>query len=119
MQLDLDDFVQALSRVAVRLVGINSIRHLVSASLLLLCLLVAGVWLLRNLRTGRRSRPLVCAIAALGVPTTWFALSMISHHDLGMVLSDDVWDALIVGSLIALACSAWVASPSRKAGHAA
>lgn len=117
MQLDLDEFVQEVARIAVKVVGINAIRHVVSATLLVVMVALSVVWLMRNMRAGRRSRALLTAIAALGVPTLWFALSMISHHDLGMLVSADTWDQLTYLSLAVICGCAAVAIRSSKVRH--
>jgi predicted phosphodiesterase len=116
MQLDLDEFTQEAARLSAKLSGFYAARHVVTGGLLLLCIAVATFWLARNFKSAHRDRGLVLAMAALAAPSLWFALSVISHHDLGMVFSDDTWDLLTlasVGTILACALSVTGVHPKK------
>ncbi len=99
MQLDLDEFVCEAGRIAAKLVGVYSIRHLLTGAGAAM-LVVAGAALLGrlHLRSGR-DRRLTIALAMLSVPSAWFVLSAISNHYLLMLFSELWWDLLVIAAL--------------------
>jgi hypothetical protein len=71
-------------------------------------LLGGAFWLWRAWRHGAERRLGTAAIALAAVPVAWFALSAISHHDLGMLFNEGWWDLAIVGALVSIAlCAAF------------
>ncbi|MFI5306851.1 MAG: metallophosphoesterase family protein [Polyangiales bacterium] len=112
MQLDLDEALREIGRIAAKLVGLYRIRHLLTGAGLVV-LMVTGALLLGRfyVRTGR-DRALTIALGMLAVPSAWFVLSAISNHYLEMVLSEMWWDLLIT---LALATIALCARGARRA----
>jgi hypothetical protein len=75
---------------------------------------VAAGFLARHHRSTGGSAPLSVALAALAVPSVWFCLSAISHHDLGMLFNESWWDLLILATLAVIMLSARRARPARS-----
>jgi len=105
MQLDFDEALREIGRIGARLTGVAHIRHTLSPVVVGLTAVVVvwrGLGRFRQGITGRETAALVACI----VPSAWFALSAMSHHDLRMVLDELVWDVLV---LLSLAVVAWAA----------
>lgn len=98
-QLDFDELLREGGRAAAKLVGVFPIRHLVTGTALAIGLVAFGVVALRWYRRPTRSWPEATALLALVVPVLWFALSAISHHDLGMLFDEAWWDLLMLAAL--------------------
>ncbi len=127
MQLDFDELLQELGRIAAQLSGLYPMRHVVTAGALALLLGVAAVMLVRHYRLesrlerGRAGRggsdhPLTLALAALVVPSAWFCLSAVSHHDLGMLFDEAWWDLAVLAALAVVGVSARRARKAAPAG---
>lgn len=114
MQLDFDELIQEIGRVAAQLSGIYAIRHAVTPVLVLALGAVAAGFLTRHHRSTGGSAPLSVALVALAVPSAWFCLSAISHHDLGMLFNESWWDLLILATLAVIMLSASRARPARS-----
>jgi hypothetical protein len=106
MQLDFDEAMSEAGRLLARLTGVYALRHGLSLGLLAVLATVLMVFAARRL-AGRRERgrgielEQVLVIAGCVVPGAWFTLSAISHHDIGMLLDEMVWDALTLLGLVA------------------
>jgi 3',5'-cyclic AMP phosphodiesterase CpdA len=105
MQLDLDELLREVGRLAAKLTGIHPIRHVITGTGLVVGLGAATWWLIRRLRTFE-SRLTILALAMCGIPTTWFVLSAISHHDIGMLFDETWWDLLVLAALGTIAACA-------------
>jgi len=125
MQLDFDEAITEIGRVGAKVVGIYKVRHLITGTALALGCAAAAWWLGRRFLASPRDRASTLAIAALAIPTAWFCLSTISHHSLGMVLSEETWDVLTVLAFVAIGGAAHVAlrrglgktpAPARRSG---
>lgn len=97
-QLDLDEFLREIGRIAAQLTGVSQIRHVITGTGLLV-LAATGLWTLNRYRkSGTPGEELIAALA-LSVPGSWFILSTISHHDIRMVFTEFTWDILTLGAL--------------------
>ncbi len=94
MQLDLDEFLREVGRGMAKLTGLHSMRHWVTGTGLVVLVLGATVMAVRNRPRSRKEFPAALALLATIPPTLWFALSTISHHSLGMLFDESVWDVL-------------------------
>lgn len=106
MQLDVDELLSELLRIAARGAGVHDIRHWLSAIVLLGAYIAAALWLARASRGALVGRATTMALALLMVPSTWFALSAISHHRIGMLFNEGWWDLLVLAALGGIAVSA-------------
>jgi 3',5'-cyclic AMP phosphodiesterase CpdA len=116
MQLDLDELLREIGRIAAKLTGIHPIRHVITGAGLIVALGAVAWWLSRRLRTFE-NRLTTLALAMCGVPTAWFVLSAISHHDIGMLFDETWWDLLVLAALGVIAvCARRVhdRSPARR-----
>ena len=105
MQLDFDEGLREIGRIGARLTGVAHIRHTLSPIVVGLTGLVVVWHGARRFRQGIAGREKVALVACV-VPSAWFALSTMSHHDLRMVLDELVWDVLV---LLSLSVVAWAA----------
>lgn len=118
-QLDLDEFVRSCGRIMAKLAGVSSVRHLITGTGLLILIGVAGKAVLARWRAGH-PREEVVALVALAIPSAWFVLSTISHHDIGMLFGEFYWDVLTLLSLaIILLASRKRARAPAVGGHTA
>lgn len=91
-QLDLDEAITEVGRVVSLRLGFHALRHSLTA---VLFTLLVGWGAVRLARARERMElGTWLALAALSVPLGWFCLSAMSHHDLGMILTEDTWDVL-------------------------
>ncbi len=105
-QLDLDELLRECGRIAAKLAGVHEVRHLVTGTGLSLLVGSAVVFLSRSRGRADLDLRTRLALAALLVPLSWFCLSAISHHYIGMVLSEDAWDLASIAALATIAfCS--------------
>jgi Icc-related predicted phosphoesterase len=109
MQLDFDEAFTELGRISAKVVGIYKVRHLITATALALGCAAGAWWLARRFLASPRDRATTLALASLTIPTAWFCLSAISHHSLGMVLSEETWDVLTVLAFVTIGGAAPVA----------
>jgi Icc-related predicted phosphoesterase len=109
MQLDFDEALTEVGRLGSKVVGIYNVRHLITGTALALACAAGAWWLGRRFRASPRDRASTLALASLTIPTAWFCLSTISHHSLGMVLSEETWDVLTLLAFIAIGGAAHVA----------
>ncbi|OYY59770.1 MAG: hypothetical protein B7Y51_12760 [Burkholderiales bacterium 28-67-8] len=106
MQLDLDEMLQEIARIAAKVSGIYPIRHLLTAGALAAFGTLGVVMIVKHHRRTGHRWALTLALVALVVPSAWFSLSVISHHDLGMLFDEGWWDLLTLVSLGAvIVCS--------------
>jgi 3',5'-cyclic AMP phosphodiesterase CpdA len=105
MQLDLDELLRETGRIAAKLTGIHPIRHVITGAGLVVGLGAVAWWLSRRLRT-YANRTTTLALATCGIPTAWFVLSAISHHDIGMLFDETWWDLLVLVALGVIAVCA-------------
>lgn len=114
MQLDLDELLRELGRIGAKVTGIFAVRHLITGGALLVAATTAGIMLARYYRRAGRNLANTIALALLAVPSAWFFLSAISHHDIGMLFDEGWWDLSVVASLagIALCARAALRRPS-------
>lgn len=99
MQLDLDEMLQEIARIAAKVSGIYPVRHLLTAGALVVFGALGVAMIVRHHRRTGHQWPLTLALVALVVPSAWFSLSVISHHDLGMLFDEGWWDLLTLVSL--------------------
>ncbi len=112
MQLDIDELLSELLRIATRVAGLHEIRHTLSAVILLTAGGAAALWLARAQSGARIARPAAIALSLLAVPSAWFALSVVSHHRLGMLFNEGWWDLLVLTALGGIMlCAARVRRP--------
>ncbi|HWP05582.1 MAG TPA: metallophosphoesterase [Polyangiaceae bacterium] len=109
MQLDFDEAITEIGRVGAKVIGIYKVRHLITGTALALGCAAGAWWLARRFLASPRDRATTLALASLTIPTAWFCLSTISHHSLGMVLSEETWDVLTVLAFVAIGGAALVA----------
>lgn len=113
MQLDLDEFAREGGRVLAKVLGVHEYRHWITLSGLCLGVLAVAVGLARGLSRATASRRGLWALAMLSVPTLWFVLSAVSHHDLGMLMEEQWWDLGVLGALGTMAALAVAEGRSR------
>jgi serine/threonine-protein phosphatase CPPED1 len=114
MQLDIDELLREVGRIAAKLSGVHAVRHAITGGAVAAALLGGAFWLWRAWRHGAERRLGTAAIALAAVPVAWFALSAISHHDLGMLFNEGWWDLAIVGALVSIAlCAAFARRTTR------
>lgn len=106
MQLDLDELIGELFRLAAKLAGVFSMRHWITGTATLVVTVVAVFLLARLHARAGRDKAGAIALTLLAVPTAWFFLSVISHHDIGMLFNEGWWDLLIVGALVGITACA-------------
>ncbi|HSC86075.1 MAG TPA: metallophosphoesterase [Polyangiaceae bacterium] len=99
-QLDWDEAVGECGRIAAKLAGIYQARHLITPVALAVLLAFAVPWVVVRMRTSGAGRTEKLASLGLVVPIGWFALSTISHHDFGMIWSEDAWDLAHLGACL-------------------
>jgi len=107
MQLDFDEAISEVGRLLARRTGVFALRHGLSLALVaVFATLVGALFALRLARDRRRGRGLeleeALTMAGCVVPAAWFALSSISHHDIGMLFDEMIWDALTLLGLVAV-----------------
>lgn len=115
MQLDVDELLSELLRIAARGTGVHEIRHGLSATVLLAAGAAAALWLARTQRGASVEPPAAMALGLLAVPSAWFALSVISHHRIGMLFNEGWWDLLVLAALGGIAVCASRARRPRSA----
>lgn len=103
MQLDFDELLSETGRILARLAGVYGQRHLLIGALMLVLAAIGAAFLWRLPRRHRFSAPGKLALICLAVPTTWFVLSALSNHHIGIVFNETWWDLAV---LLALACIA-------------
>jgi Icc-related predicted phosphoesterase len=105
MQLDFDEFLRVALSVAAKATGLYGVRHRITGSVLVLGGIIATVLWLRGWRTTHKRLPLL-ALGLVAPSSLWFCLSVISHHDWGMLFAEQWWDLLILATLVGIAtCS--------------
>ncbi|MEO8314743.1 MAG: metallophosphoesterase [Pseudomonadota bacterium] len=108
MQLDFDEFLRETGRVGAQLTGIYAVRHLITSGATFFMAAAAILMFARNWTTRGSERLSLLALGLLAPSTAWFELSVISHHDWGMLFNEGWWDLLILSALMGiLACGAY------------
>lgn len=103
MQLDFDELIGELGRIAAKIAGVYSVRHFVTATAALVVGIGVIFVLARNYVRSKRTKSSAIALVLIAVPTAWFCLSMISNHHIGMLFNEGWWDLLILVSLVGIA----------------
>ncbi len=115
-QLDFDELLREIGRGCAAVTGLSPLRHVITGTaLVLLVLFVARRFVLaRSTMPSGRTRAAMVGIMA---PSLHFILSTISHHDIGMLVSETWWDLAITASLGAVLVGARLekARPQRLA----
>lgn len=106
MQLDLDELLREVGRIGAQLVGVYSMRHVITASALMMLTASVTFLLVRLHRRTRHDPATTVALALLIAPSAWFILSAISHHDIGMLFNEGWWDILVLAALAGIAVCA-------------
>lgn len=106
MQLDLDELLREVGRIAAQLTGIYVVRHVITASVLVALAGAATFLLIHQHRRARQDSATTITLALLTPLSAWFLLSTISHHDIGMVFNEAWWDILVLASLAGIALCA-------------
>jgi len=102
MQLDFDELIGEIGRLAAKLSGVFAIRHVITAGAALVVAASSALLLTRFYLRSKRDRAEPIALGMLAIPTAWFCLSVISHHELGMLFNEMWWDLLILLAMIVL-----------------
>jgi serine/threonine-protein phosphatase CPPED1 len=114
-QLDIDELVSEVGRIAAKLLGIYALRHVITGFTVLAVAGGAVLLFARSWSRTRRERAALTALALLAPSLAWFCLSAISHHGWGMLFNEGWWDLLILAALIGItACSVRQVTPARK-----
>lgn len=103
MQLDFDELISEVGRIAAKLTGIYYIRHAITATSALLIGVGALLLFARHALRRRGRRAPLWALACLAPSTAWFCLSAMSHHDIGTLFNEAWWDLLVICALSVLA----------------
>jgi len=105
MQLDFDEVLREALSLAARAAGVQEIRHQITGAVgIAAAVLAAALWAARWKLTDEK--PSLLALGLLAPSTAWFFLSMISHHDWGLLFDEEWWDLAILASLAGIAtCS--------------
>ncbi len=99
MQLDFDELIREIGRVAAQITGVFAVRHVITAGSACVVAGASAVLLIRLYLRSQRDRALPITLAMLAIPTAWWALSVISHHTLGMLFNEMWWDLSILVAL--------------------
>ncbi len=106
MQLDFDEMIGEVGRMAIRLAGVFAIRHLITGSAAAVVTVVSAVLLARFYVNSQRDKSTPIALCALAIPTAWFCLSAISNHIIGMLFNERWWDLWILIAMIVISVCA-------------
>jgi 3',5'-cyclic AMP phosphodiesterase CpdA len=106
MQLDFDEAIREIGRLLARRAGVYGIRHVITGSAAAAVTLGSSVLLIRYYLRSKGDRATAIALCMLAVPCAWFGLSAISHHDIGMLFDEMLWDLLTLIALLVISICA-------------
>lgn len=102
MQLDFDEMISEVGRISAKLTGAYHIRHVITGASAFLIGIGLVLLFARHALCSRGRRTPLWALACLAPSTSWFCLSAMSHHEIGMLFNEAWWDLLVIGALSVL-----------------